>query len=201
MAKDAVATMGEILTPDVGGRDAVHVAVVSATAGQKLYPGQDVGRMATLGPGGEMVAGQSGEPIGIVDPYLKGAVMPEQRFWLYLYPRSITSLRHNWTHPAFEDVKETYSAPAGKLASEQWLRAFCEHADCPPYEQLIAIIDGGSVADEEYSSDPITTRNDGEFLTIGGRDAGGSIPDEFWDHVETVTGRKFNRARYFSCSC
>jgi len=37
---------------------------------------------------------------------------------------------------------------------------------------------------------------------VGGKDASGSIPDEVWEHVEAVTGKKQEiRPSYFSCSC
>ena len=76
-------------------RDAIHVAIVPAVAGYLLFPGQRVGRL----PDGEF--GITPEPIGIVDPFREDVVSAGESFWLCLYPGSITSLRHVWTHPAF----------------------------------------------------------------------------------------------------
>ena len=193
MAKDAVATMGEILTDDVGGRDAVHVAVIAVKAGTVLCAGAHVG--LTQNEAGEYVAHYSGEEIGIVDPFIKDLVKPNQRFWLYLYPRTITSLRHNWTHPAFADAKtgETYARPTERAESEAWLRAFCETNDCPGYLTVMSVIAGETGEHNQW---------DDEYLHFNGVDAHGDIPDEFWMHVENVLGRKIEKkAKYWSCSC
>lgn len=194
MAKDAVATMGEILPDDAGGRDAVHVAVVSAMASEKLFPGQDVGIGEQQGRDYEAIA--SAALIGIVDPYLKMPVLKGERFWLYLYPRSITGLNHHWTHPAFPDdarADASYAPPSAKLDAEKWLRDWAGSADCPGYEWFIAeaanLADGGGDGDE--------------YLLVRGRDAHGDIPDEAWSKAEIVLGRsiKVPRPAYFSCSC
>lgn len=189
--KDAVATMGAVLPDDASGRDAVHVAVVSCVAGEKLLPGQDIGLGPQAGNAlGEQMAFANSETvkkIGIVDPFIKGVVWPGQRFWLYLYPRTITGLCHHWTHPDFADATP---ASARRLASEQWLRDFVARSDCPDYETTIALAvnhDGGE-----------------QYLLVRGSDAHGDIPPEFWDHVENVTGRKIakeRRATFFSCTC
>ncbi len=131
--KDAVATMGDILPDDVFGRDAVHVAVVSVTAAVHLAPGQDVGfideQQQLVGPAGA-------DNIGIVDPFIKETIISGERFWLFLYPRTITGLSHSWTHPAFKDespklkknvevtatAKAKYSTPSSVLESEQWIK-------------------------------------------------------------------------------
>jgi hypothetical protein len=201
--KDAVATMGAVLPDDAGGRDAVHVAVISVIADVTLMPGQHVG-LITNDASGEYTAGdEATEKIGIVDPFIKGKVRRRQRFWLYLYPRTITALSHRWSHPAFPEAKSTeevYAPPAYKLVSERWLRAFAERHDCPSYEVLLEAAAGPSQGG--YADDGTGIINDGEYLTFLGRDAHGDIPPEFWDHVEVVTGKKIKkRAKYFSCSC
>ncbi|MEZ6122938.1 MAG: hypothetical protein R3C49_07150 [Planctomycetaceae bacterium] len=82
-------------------RDAIHIAIAPVTAVELLCPGQHVGLVRS--DSYEFV-GRSPEPVGIVDPFLKSAVEPGQRFWLFLYPNSVTGLRHVWTHPAFTSV-------------------------------------------------------------------------------------------------
>lgn len=91
---------GQLITDGDRRRDAVHVAVAPVTAGHRLTPGQHVG----LSADSYDVAGDTPphRRIGIVDPFLTAPVEEGQRFWLFLYPNSITGLRHIWSHPAFE---------------------------------------------------------------------------------------------------
>jgi hypothetical protein len=95
--------MSEPRNPPIGtvdfdwtGRDAVHVAIVPTVASEKLFPGQHVGA-----DGARSIAGA----VGIVDPYLRHPVEKGQTFFLFLYPGSVTSLRHVWTHPAFKEAR------------------------------------------------------------------------------------------------
>jgi hypothetical protein len=39
--------------------------------------------------------------IGIVDPFLDQPVRPGEEFWVFVYPNTITGMRHYWQHPAF----------------------------------------------------------------------------------------------------
>lgn len=84
-------------TPEPNARrDAVHIAVAPVVAGEKLMRGHPVAMSAR----GE--AAGSINPIGIVDPFREEVFVERgERFWLFLYPGTITGLRHVWTHPAF----------------------------------------------------------------------------------------------------
>lgn len=170
VATDALETLGTIITD--GGRDAIHLAVEPTVAAEKLHPGQDVG-----------IDGTTKNPVGIVDPFLRSAVLPGEKFWLVVYPRQITSLRHVWSHPAFP------SEPlAGKNSSEVWLREYAAKIPCK-YEDLMY-----------HAEDHVES---GEYWVEGGRFEGEYVPEQFWDHYENVTGKKVtdNRDNFFSCSC
>jgi hypothetical protein len=90
--------LGQLVEDGDRRRDAIHIAVAPVTATERLAPGQHVG---LIEEGNLELVGPCGRPIGVVDPFLAGPVEPGQRFWLFLYPGTITGLRHVWTHPAF----------------------------------------------------------------------------------------------------
>lgn len=96
MKEDTQKTIGEIHFGDYE-RDAIHIAVAPVVAAHTLTPGEHVGLVGSNG-----AARFSPRHIGIVDPFLKDEVKGGQRFWLFLYPNTITSLKHLWTHPEFE---------------------------------------------------------------------------------------------------
>ena len=92
--------LGALIADGDRRRDAVHVAVAPVTAAVRLAPGEHVafdppGQTETVGPV------EPGRGAGVVDPFLAIEVRPGQRFWLFVYPNTVTSLRHVWTHPAF----------------------------------------------------------------------------------------------------
>ena len=183
---DALETLGSKITENEK-RDAIHLAVEPVVAAHTLRPGDDVGFI----DGG---VGTCDNPVGIVDPFLKSNVKKGDRFWLVVYPRQITSLRHVWTHPAFPETEVSVVVGNNqKDISEAWLRAFVQRSDCPSYETVIAAAIGEGT--QSWSK---------EYLHFDGQDAHGEIPPEFWQHVEVVTGRKIpdsDRASYFSCAC
>lgn len=90
--------LGETPTDDAR-RDCVHVAVAPVVAGEDLVPGERVGLL----PDGRFgVMDEMNDNIGVVDPFRIGGIGEGRKFWLYLYPNTITSLRHVWSHPAFQ---------------------------------------------------------------------------------------------------
>ncbi len=176
-------------------RDAVHVAVAPVIAAERLVPG---GHIGFVGGDTEHVTARAKTLLGVVDPFLTGIVEHGQRFFMFLYPQTITSLRHDWTHPAFEAVAPI--APSDdKAASEAWLRRFCDTADCPRYETIMQAIAGTLEGDPDYGRWGYI---DSEYFHFSGWDAHSEIPDEFWKHIEVVTGKSLTvKPRSFSCSC
>jgi hypothetical protein len=192
VSTDALETLGTIIGPDEK-RDAIHLAVIPVQARAYLKPGDHVNAQ-----------GMERSPyVGIVDPFIRGIVPPGDWFWLVIYPRQITSLRHVWSHPSFPE-----ELPVGMISSnhtpqesEDWLRAWLHGADQPlSYERFIDLISNGATSYNE--DEDCTASMDEHYIYIGGRDAGGEIPDEVWTHVENVIGKKVPyRPTYFSCSC
>lgn len=181
VSTDALETLGTIID-ETAGRDAIHLAVEPVVAGMALNPGDYI----RLHKGVAIHAGD--DAVGIVDPFLRNMVERGERFWLVVLPRTITSLRHVWSHPAFPE-----QVTSGERArSEAWLREFVSRSDCPSYEEVIGLAVGHQHGEDAGHG----------YLLVDGEDAHGEIPPEFWDHVQVVTGIEMrHRATYFSCSC
>jgi hypothetical protein len=171
--------LGRIIEPgEVVDRDAIHVAVAPVVAEKYLRPGWHVGLKNGL------ATDEASPPIGIVDPFLEEGVAPRQKFWLFLYPKTITNLRHHWTHPSFEPEPAPVN-PDEQSPSERWLRAFAERVGLGYFDLM-------SGAGQWIQQ--------GEHLCRGGLLEGQYVPDEFWVHYEAVTGDK-GEGSFFTCSC
>lgn len=184
MPGTALETLGTTFDED-HGRDAIHLATIAVTSDDMVFPSQHV---SLVGPG---KVGPYGDTIGIVDPFIRGPVPAGRRFWLVLYPRTITSLRHVWTHPAFaEDAKQT----SGASYSEEWMRRWAqEHMSADYYGG------GDRLSPEESYENAILA---GRELYLGPyEDARDHIDHEWWGHWEAITGEKGQPDQYFRCAC
>ena len=172
--------LGE-LPPVDAEKDAVHVAVAPVIAGEKLYPGQHI-----ILVGGKAKATQTG--IGIVDPYLTTPVNEDQPFWLFLYPNTITSLRHDWSHPAFP-AKPNNQIPDGNVEeSKRWLENLASDGRVS-YEDLMVMAEDRHFVFGTEMYDYNTDENQRLF----------------WHHYSVVTGNYVPHYivenTYFGCSC
>lgn len=83
-------------------RDAIHMALYPAVAGERLLPGQRVGISKVSGHALAAV-----KWIGVVDPFLIAPVEEGQRFWLCVRPGEVTGLRHVYLCPAIDGKEAT----------------------------------------------------------------------------------------------
>lgn len=186
--KDTAMTFGA-RPPADASRDACHVATIAVVAGNILTPGEHVGPLAdgTYDDTSESL-------VGIVDPFRRGRIEKGDRFWLFLYPGTITSLQHVWTHPLLDGL--ALPAPAAepqldRVEARQWLNVFCEQWGMHP-DDVLQNIDtrNGITADRDIHG--------WDELAI-------EEQRKFWACVETLLGRRFDTAHredtYFSCAC
>jgi hypothetical protein len=171
------------------GRDAIHIAVAPFFAAESLKPGAHVG----LNKQGQATAVNTQQTIGIVDPFLRAVVPAGSRFFVFLYPNTITSLRHVWTHPVIDSESEK-----DRKESEKWLRDFAEY-NCSGY-------DNERTPEQSYE-ELLRMAEEGDFCLNG-------QPDELydpqgqmkiWHHIERVRGQPFTpdhkENASFRCSC
>lgn len=106
--------------PEAGAeRDAVHVAILPCESESTLYPGQDVG----VKDG--MAATDIKPYIGKVDPFVAGPVFPGTRFYVCLYPNTVTGMRHHWRLPAIDEPEVDYRELT-KDEAQEWVTEFAE---------------------------------------------------------------------------
>lgn len=83
------------------GRDAVHIAIVPVRAECPIRPASHVWLTEIGGARTSALGSRNEATIGVADPYLTETIETGEWFYLFLYPGTVTSLRHVWTHPAF----------------------------------------------------------------------------------------------------
>lgn len=166
-------------------RDAIHIAVMPLLCGDaELAPGTHIG------VDGDYARSWSSK-IGVVDPFLKAPVKFGERFWLFLYPGTITSLRHEWTHPAIK------SAVVATNESEAWITGFAAELD-QTYSRLMDAAEQWVATDNGEWGGEYTMDNSERYKDIDS--AKWAI---FWQHYEILTGKRPKDVDVcpFTCSC
>jgi len=180
--------LGQLIDP-TAQRDAIHVAIVPLKAGCDLWRAGKI----KLKYGSTDIALPADydvkEAIGIVDPFLDQYEVKEgQWFWGILTPGTVTGMRHQWEHPKFDAVQTTSNE------HEQWLHDFCDRWNFD-YDELIS----AGVGTDKWRY--VTARGN----DLHSRHELGSDYDEFWMHLEALTGKKFDtdhrEGMGWSCSC
>jgi len=210
-------------------RDAIHVAVVPMTAGEDL----SIGSAFRLGSTDQYTAynGNYGNAVGIVDPFLNASevtywrVEKGQKFWGFLFPGTVTGMRHHWMHPAFKErtdsipafndreyeYQEAWACCAGEVYDEdhwqqdeaeesyRWLQDFCDRWNFDLTELIAQATKSG---DNRESWDRYIVANGHDLHNSGDL---GEDHNLFWKHLETYTGEKYDDDHRlgmgWSCSC
>lgn len=122
MKEDTISKIGKTFTT-VEQRDAVHFAVAPVTlraGGFGISPGAPI-RFAIKGNVEMVEECDMKDAVGIADPFIEGSIVPGESFFMLLKPGTITGLRHEWSHPAFDTDR--------KAIAEWWLRDFADKHD------------------------------------------------------------------------
>lgn len=146
--------LGKLITT-TQQRDAIHVAVAPLVAAANLRPAQHfaldaMGRATT-----------SGAFVGIVDPFLWTGPNEGQQFWGFLYPNTVSGMRHRWRHPAFPDEQNPGVTEA--QSAEAWLRRYAvrvrpydrDKGEVQVFTEFMREVSDGLIMDEVEDADEL----------------------------------------------
>jgi hypothetical protein len=217
---DALETLGFVLFPEQGERDAIHLAVEPVIAGHKLSPGEHIGIKDGKAVSHHYKRNQDVKLLGVVDSFLTRDVEAGERFWLVVYPRQITSLRHVWSHPDFSDSTDVmfpnvdgkdnavlYPPPmTEKDKAYKWIENYANSLS-----GYYSDYEGGDSYAEITAEELIDTAKThlkegswGDYIVYGGKFEGEYVQPEFWNQLEIYLEKEIpedRRHSFFSCSC
>lgn len=167
-------------------RDAIHVAIAPVTVTEDMPAGSPV---RFVGENTEQVCkAEPDDAVGVIDPFLYSTAYKGGRFWLFLFPGTITSLRHDWTHPSF--------GQSTRQEAQAWVEAFAAELDYT-YNRLMTAADLWVETASQWGSGEYEMDNSERY-----KDVHHSKWSIFWQHYETLRGKKPKHATsFFTCSC
>ena len=185
--------LGKVITDPNAQRDAIHIAVLPVVALNETGRGEHVG-LSKSGKVSERIKPH----IGVIDPFLSCySVNAGQRVWLFLYPNTITGLRHHWEHPIIDAENEVVDKSRTEVIA--WSMAAIET------EANKMGMSGEEML--QHASEWVS----GEEYVLLNYDTPEGVKkvdwNKFWQHYEVITGRKLKTSKdhgkeiQFSCSC
>jgi len=205
-----VPAVGSLITSDDVKRDAIHIAVVPAIANENMFPGQKVGFFMNLGLVGIkrfLASPKADKLVGIVDPYLSRPVFQGEKFWVFVFPNTITSLRHEWSHPDIPDTTVPVVYEPGRPISDETMERYKDQITKDIHEKNIEISKKWL---EDYAKElglfdyeELVSMGKHGHITGHGMDHDGEkIKEGFWEHIYVVTGKRPEyKDEYIGCSC
>ena len=134
---------------ELGLKDALHVAIASCRAGERISPGGKV----KLNDNGEAVR-CNGKGVGVADPFRNEEILRGDSFWVLLGGTEVPNVRHVWDHPKFD-----FAPPTRPVERLKYVEQYAEQlkvpydrllADCKKaYEQGDSLPYPGEITDEE----------------------------------------------------
>lgn len=166
-------------------RDAIHIAIAPVVSAGSVKPGEHIGFMDD-----GRVGIRAKVKLGIADPFLKADVQEGERFYMFLYPQTVTGMRHEWQHPEFP-----INFPACDNESKRSLEAMAERCGCS-LERLLERLDlyaEGSCGPDDSIQEKLNRFGD----EIAVRD--------MWANYERCRMTKVDESiktdTYFRCAC
>lgn len=166
-----------------GYRDAVHIAIEPVITGEDgLRPGEHV----SIRDGKIYSSDSNDSNVGIIDPFLRIPHLSKgEKCYILLYPNTITSIRHHWSHPKFEENNQHRD----EVGHEEWFTEFGEKISASYYEVLEL---GERMANGEY----ITWGND---LGFDAEEIWNRHQYEFKVRFASMTGKIINNGGFTCC--
>lgn len=186
--------LGRLIEGDDAQRDAIHIAIIPLIIGEDYMQHGERFRLKygskTIALSGEYENGAT-PTLGILDPFIDTfkSIMEGQKVWGFLFPGTVTGMRHHWKHPSF-DKEET-----PENIYEVWLREFADKWNFN-FSQLI---EAGIGEGKEL---PYVVANGFDLHTA---DELEGDEEKFWYNLEMYTKKNFSpehrKGLTWSCTC
>lgn len=194
------------LIQGAASKDAVHIAVAPVQSRKPLERGQlvkfDYGDPSPYDDDGYYVvpADKRSEALGYVDIYLEKDPEAEERFYVMLFPGTVLSMKHVWTHPLFHGKNLPLANQAAIAQANAEIARIAEDV----YSGNGYYSNPGGLTAADLVSAAKDYVNHGEYWNEGPLFEGVYLDQRFWEHYELATGQlvpEGKRGSFFTCSC